>query len=292
MSLPKKIYGLIGYPVKHSLSPLMHNAAFEHLGINAEYKLFEVTPDDLENFLISRKDVAGFNITIPHKVEAKEILERYFPSQESVKNMPEIAALITGAVNTVSREPEIKFYNTDSVGFSVSLEKDLGFEKEDKTILLIGCGGAGRAVVGSLTASEASVKKIYIYEVNSEAAGVVDEHFSKNNYTSGKYEFITYQQIPEVIKQCQLLVNATPVGMKEGDASPVEKDLLHKDLSVYDVVYNRITDLIKDARSLGLAAITGEGMLLYQGAAAFEIWTGTKAPIDIMREVLNKELRK
>jgi len=295
MSPFKKTYGLIGYPVKHSLSPLMHNAAFKHLEINAEYRLFEVSPSDLEDFLLNRKEVSGFNITVPHKVRAKEILERNFsdkhPGKDDKKHPAEISSDIVGAINTVNREPELKFYNTDSVGFSAALEKDLGFKKEGKIVLLIGCGGAGRAVVGSLTTPDSSVKKVYIYEVNNETAESALRHFSNCKYTRGKFEFVTFQQIPEIIGRCQLLVNASPVGMKETDASPLDKSLLHKDLYVYDVIYNRVTDLIKEARSLGLEAKSGEGMLLYQGAFAFEIWTGVKAPLDVMKKALEEGLK-
>ncbi len=320
MSPSKKIYGLIGYPVKHSLSPLMHNAAFKHLGINAEYRLFEVKPEELEKFLLNRKEVSGFNITVPHKVRAKEILEKdcsekhpvkdsdehpakdsdehpakdsgeHSPIEDSKKHPAEISAEIVGAINTVNREPELKFYNTDSIGFSAALEKDLGFGKEGKTVLLIGCGGAGRAVIGSLTAPDSSVKKIYIYEVNNETAESALRYFSQCKYTRSKCEFIGGDRIPEIIGQCQLLVNASPVGMKETDASSLDKSLLHKNLYVYDVVYNRVTDLIKDARSLGLAAESGAGMLLYQGASAFEIWIGEEAPVEIMKEALKEGLK-
>ena len=157
--------------------------------------------------------------------------------------------------------------------------------------MLIGCGGAGRAVVGSLTTPGSSVKKIYIYEIDNETVKSASKHFSCCEYTQGKFEFVTSRQIPEIISACQLLVNASPLGMKKTDPSPVDKGLLHKDLFVYDVVYNRITDLIKDARSLGLKAESGEGMLLYQGASAFEIWTGEEAPISVMKEALKEGLK-
>ncbi|MFH1678067.1 MAG: shikimate dehydrogenase [Candidatus Omnitrophota bacterium] len=303
-STPPKIFGLIGYPVRHSFSPIMHNAAFKHLGINAEYRLFPVKPEDLEPFLLDdiivqdvdgkdarAKDIAGFNITIPHKIRAKEILETHFPPQPGgqVETEEQAIVCLTGAVNTVKRENgRLFFQNTDAVGFSKSLKQDLSFNKENKTVLLLGCGGAGRAVVSALTVSRESARKVYIFEINNEVIPLISQHFLKSSLVKGKFEFVSKENLPEIISECQLLINASPLGMQEGDGSVVNKSLLHKNLSIYDVVYHRETQLIKDAKSLGLPAAGGLGMLLYQGTAAFEFWTGNPAPIEIMRQALIK----
>ena len=152
-----KTYGLIGYPVKHSLSALMHNAAFKELKIEAKYRLFEVAPEDLEDFLLrdkeirdskgesfSMRDLSGFNITIPHKVKAKEILERQFP--EIVKYDIGSRVRISGAINTVRIAVDKMYYlNTDVIGFRQSLREDMKFNPKDKNVILVGCGGAGRA---------------------------------------------------------------------------------------------------------------------------------------------------
>lgn len=253
-------YGIIGWPVKHSLSPAMHNAAFKKLGIDAEYRKFEVKPADLEDFLLNRKDVLGFNVTVPHKVRAKEILDRVVDEK--------IACV--DAINTVKREgSKIKYANTDVAGFLTSLREDLKFDHKDKNVLLIGCGGAGRAIIAGLSKS---AKKIYAYDSNPDAIK-----------SSGILQCISAKEIPEIIKDCQLLVNATPIGMKKGDSSPIDKELLHKNLFVYDVVYNRETELVKAAKG---PAVGGLGMLLYQGVHAFEFWTGKRAPIDVMRKAL------
>jgi len=269
------IYGIIGWPVKHSLSPAMHNAAFKELGIDAEYRKFEVKPEDLKDFLLNRKDVKGFNVTVPHKVRAKEILK----DKAEVSDCAELC----GAINTVKREKgKIKYTNTDVPGFLTSLKKDLGFEHKDKSVILVGCGGAGRAIIAGLI-TECS--KIYVYDNSESAMKATEDAFSK---IKDKLQSISKEKMPTIIKNCRLLVNATPIGMKEGDGSPVDKGLLHKDLSVYDVVYNRETGLVKDARSLGLPATGGLGMLLYQGAHAFEFWTGKQAPVEAMRKALLK----
>ncbi|MCK4809432.1 MAG: shikimate dehydrogenase [Candidatus Omnitrophica bacterium] len=300
-----KIYGLIGYPVKHSLSPFMHNAAFEELKINADYRLFEVKPQELKDFLLNPDkivkdteqnpvragDILGFNITIPHKVRAKEIMEEAFPFEKKMSRGKDFHYMIvSGAINTVKREKE--YTNTDADGFLKSLREDLGFETKDKIVFVIGCGGAGRAVISGLSWISASIKKLYIYEKDNKTVSVVREHFSRFPGLKGKWEFIPAEQIPDKIKESQLLVNASPVGMKETDLAVIDRKLLHKDLFIYDVVYNRDTRLIQDAKSLGLPAIGGLGMLLYQGTSAFEFWTGQAAPIEVMRKALNKGAKR
>lgn len=295
-----KIYGLIGYPVKHSLSPAMHNAAFRFLEINAEYRLFEVKPKDLKFFLLENisvkdtegksffsQDIAGFNITIPHKIQAREILHG-----RPINNQQDHYVFLSGAINTVKKEKnEVQYANTDSDGFMRSLKEDLKFNTEDKNVFIFGCGGAGRAIVAALTWKDAKINKIYLYDISQEALISAKKHFSRFDFVKSKLEFISSKQTPEKIRDCHLLVNASPVGMKEGDSLTIDKRLFHKDLSVYDVVYNKETQLIKNARSLGLPAVNGLGMLLYQGMLSFEIWTGEKAPKEIMQKALLEGLK-
>ncbi len=285
------IYGVIGWPIKHSLSPAMHNAAFKELGIDAEYKLFEVRPEELEDFILKRKDVAGFNITVPHKVKAKEILVKNFPFDS-----PDIRRQyvdLCGAVNTVKREKnKLLYINTDVSGFLTSLKEDLKFDYADKNALVIGCGGAGRAIIAGLGYGDVMSRKIYVYDNSNKAVEAARSFFTSFMQGAEKIEFISEERISEVIKNCQLLVNASPIGMKEGDLPPIDKKLLHKDLYVYDVVYNIETQLVKDARFLlgKEHAVGGLGMLLYQGAHAFEFWTGQKAPTDTMRKALSSAI--
>jgi shikimate dehydrogenase len=286
-----KIYGIIGWPIKHSLSPAMHNAAFKELGIDAEYRPFEIKPEELEDFILHRTDVTGFNITVPHKIKAKDILDKNFKTSAKYA---QFNVILTGAVNTIKRTAAApEYWNTDVSGFQTALEKDLGFNAVNKAALLLGCGGAGRAIIAAL--SSIKIDKIFVYEINKTQVESTKTYFSKlpldlKSALEKKIEYISLNDLSGKIKICDLLVNTSPVGMKEGDAPIIDKKLLHKDLSVYDVIYNRDTELIKYAKSLGLRCSGGLGMLLYQGAHAFEFWTGKKAPISIMKDALEKAL--
>ncbi len=302
----KKIYGLIGWPVKHSLSPLMQMAAFNALDINADYRLFEIEPEKLEEFLLkeievldtegkvfSTKEIAGFNITIPHKVMAKEILEREFPFREyeslSSENLYYVKA--SGAINTVNRiDEKVDYYNTDATGFLKSLREDLGFDPKDKNVLIIGCGGAGRAIIAALSWKKHSVKKIYIYDISEVALESCKIHFSQLEHIYEKIEFINKDEISHKLKECQLLVNASFTGMRENDPPVINKNFLHDDLSIYDIIYHRDTQLIKDAKSKRLPAKGGLGMLLYQGVDAFRLWTNQEPPAEEMRKALQIQI--
>lgn len=279
-----KTYGLIGYPIKHSLSPIIHNTAFKALGINAEYKLFEVKPQDLETFLLKtvyQEKISGFNITIPHKVQAKHIIDRLYSSQIKNQNPRDNYYIAySEAINTVQVNGKISnYFNTDVGGFLISLKDDLGFEARGQNIFLLGCGGVGRAAIAALSWKEDKAKKIYVYESNLEAV----KHL-KSQYST-KVDFVEKSDFAAVVKDCSLLVNASPVGMDPADGLVIEEKYLHKDLLVYDVVYNRETELIKAAKSLGLKACNGLGMLLYQGIKAFTIWTGQDVPPKIITDI-------
>lgn len=285
------IYGVIGWPIKHSLSPAMHNAAFKELGIDAEYRAFEVKPEELEDFIINRKDVAGFNITIPHKVRAREILKNRFKVVNNL-SYPYYDEM-SGAVNTVKRNgDDIEYCNTDPVGFRHSLENDLKFKTKDKNALIIGCGGASRAIVADLSYSGHHIKKIYLYDINKEAVDSAKRYYSSLKNT---IKFIyNDKEIVELKNEIDLLVNASPVGMEEGDERlAVPKELLRKELYVFDLVYNRKTRLFKEASALGCHVVDGSGMLAAQGAFSFSLWTGVPAikVLETMRSVLNKALR-
>jgi shikimate dehydrogenase len=301
------IFGLIGFPVKHSFSPAMHTAAFRKLAIDAEYKLFEINPQDLESFLLEPDkefkdiegavfragDICGFNITIPHKVKAKAILEKCV----SAKTKNPFYAELSGAINTVKRQSgSFSYTNTDAPGFLMSLKKELQFEPQNKKALIMGSGGAGRAIIAALGEINCGIDKIFIYDKSKDAVDATKKHFSacfaKYPYLEKKLEFIQDTQISDTIKKSDLLINASPIGMKEGDASVVDKNILHKNLYIYDAVYNRQTQLIKDAVSLGLKAACGLGMLLYQGVYALEFWLDVPAPVSEMEIALREELKK
>jgi shikimate dehydrogenase len=275
-----KTYGLIGYPVKHSLSPLMHNAAFASLNINAEYRLFEVKPQELEDFVnsLSQKNIFGLNVTIPHK-------ETVIPFLDSVSE----EAKLIGAVNTIKvSDNRLEGFNTDGEGFLKHLTADLGFDPQGKIICIIGAGGASRAV--SVYLSQAKPRSISFYDIDRNKSSALAGHL-KENFRN--VEFKASDSIEGLnIKECSLLVNATPIGLKQSDPCIVEEKLLHKDILVYDLIYNpKETKLLKIAKSKGAKVSNGLGMLLYQGAIAFQIWTGKTAPIEIMRAALEEGVR-
>ncbi|MDD5421857.1 MAG: shikimate dehydrogenase [Candidatus Omnitrophica bacterium] len=282
--MAKLKYGLIGYPVKHSLSPAMHNAAFEELGMDAEYSLFEVEPKELDIFLkeMPAKKISGLNVTIPHQIGARDYIEKSGVLDENAGKL--------GAVNTIKPgdDGKLRGYNTDGPGFYRSLVEDLKFEPEGRTVFVLGAGGAARAVVMYLGNGP---KRIIVSDVDNKRAEDLKSQYLKY-YDKSRIEITTGADISGAIAGADLLVNATPVGMREADPSPVEKSMLRAGMYVYDLVYNRpVTELVKAAQRARCYASTGLGMLLYQGAIAFEIWTGRQAPIAVMRKALKAALR-
>lgn len=271
-----KLYGLVGNPVAHSLSPNMHNAAFKKLNINAVYLPFPVKKGKLKHALsfLRETGVAGFNVTIPFKSECMRYLDKIDPLAKKI-----------GAVNTVlAQKKSLIGKNTDYSGFLRSLSIDLRFNPKDKSIFLIGAGGVSRAVAFALAGK--GCKDIFIYDIASEKAsslsGAVNRAFKRVRVSScGK------KDIPAVIRNCRLLVNCTPLGMKKGDPLPIEASLLHKGLKVYDVIYRPSqTKLLKECEKRSIKSAGGTGMLLYQGVMAFELWTGRKAPVALMKKEL------
>ncbi|MDD5495793.1 MAG: shikimate dehydrogenase [Candidatus Omnitrophica bacterium] len=281
--MAKQKYGIIGHPVTHSLSPAMQNAAFAASGIDASYEIFDVEPGDLEAFLTNAADngISGLNVTIPHKIKAKEYIEK--------KGMLDGNAERLGAVNTVKViDGALNGFNTDGPGFYRSLIEDLKFEPEGKNILVLGTGGAATAIIMYLGNSP---RTIFVTDIDMKRCEDLKTHYRKY-FDEKRLRVVETFGLGDAVKECQLLVNATPVGMKEEDGLPLDKDLLHPGLYVYDLVYNRReTELVKEANRMKLHAVTGLGMLLYQGAIAFEIWTEKKPPVDVMRKALKEAIR-
>lgn len=274
MSLPE-IYGLLGYPVKHSLSPIMHNAAFKTLKINAEYKLFEVEPKDLGYFLdsLEKKNILGLNITIPYKEKILDFV--------SIDSEPFYLRQIK-AVNTIVKKDGIWMgFNTDIPGFSKHLKEN--FNPLNKKVAILGAGGAARAVAYVLANSGA--KEIAIFDIDKTKSEDV-ANMIKGLFPN--FQILPVENIQELdIKTKDLLINATPVGLKETDPCLLKEELLHNNLFVYDLIYNPPeTKLLAQAKKIGAKTSNGLGMLLYQGALAFEIWTQKIAPVEIMRKAL------
>lgn len=273
----KRAY-IIGHPLGHSLSPLMHNAAFKHLGIEAEYLKRDVDLDGLEQTLtmLRSKDVFGANVTVPYKLEVMKYLDEI--SAE---------ALAIGAVNTiVNKKGKLHGYNTDADGYIRALKEEAGFNPKAKVAVLLGAGGAARAVVYALLMNR--VKKLYIYNRTEEKAVRIAKDFAD----LGDIRAINHARFIKEVVSCDIFVNATTVGMekdgKDPKQSPIEQMPLNSFVS--DLIYKPAeTKLLADARKKGLRVQNGLPMLVYQGALAFEMWTGKTAPVEIMFRALNSK---
>ncbi len=280
MSLPK-IYGLVGYPIKHSFSPAMHNAAFHHLKINAEYRLFEKSPEELDSFMRSLlgEGISGLNITVPFK---ERVLDFVDLDKESFYLRQ------VGAVNTlVLKDNSWKGFNTDIPGFSRHIRENI--DPKDKRVAILGAGGASRAVCYALAGM--GVKSISLYDLDILKAHSLIAMMSRLYPGFDIHAFSNVQKLD--IRNKDLLINATPVGIKRTDPCLIGEDSLHKDLFVYDLLYNPPkTKLLSLAQKKGLKSQNGLGMLLYQGMLSFKHWTGLDAPEDVMRRALEKELEK
>ena len=276
-----KIYGLFGEPVEHTASPAMHNAAFEKLSLNAVYLAFRVKPSEIKQALkgIASLNFSGINLTIPHKQICLPYLDRV-----------DRQARLIGAANTiVARGGRLLGYNTDAPGFLKSLKQDLGQTPKGKSVFLLGAGGAGRAVAIALAKNRA--KEIILADLvlgrSRQLAINLKTHFPHLPVKTLNLKKIGESDLAGV----DLLINATPVGMRLADPLPVNPGFLHPGISVYDLVYNiSPTRLVRTARRRGLKAVNGLGMLVWQAALAFELWTGRKPPVELMRRELEKQI--
>ena len=263
-----EVYGLLGNPVGHSLSPAMHEAGFEALGIDARYVTFE--PESVAEAVqgAAALGIGGLNVTIPFKEEALAVVE------------PDATAFRIGAVNTIdfSSDPPAG-HNTDIAGVRRSFRHhDIDLAGEEA--VLVGAGGAGRAVAFALSDGGATVR---IANRTSERA----ESLAGELEAASAHDLA---ELPELIAGATILVNATSVGM-ETDESVVPKHALHNELIVMDAVYRPLeTRLLADAAAVGAATIDGAWMLLYQGVEAFELWTGESAPVEVMNHTLRDHL--
>lgn len=274
-----KIVGIFGYPIEHTFSPLMHNAAFSALGLDYCYIPFEVRPEDLKSAVESIRalNIKGVNITVPHKEAVIKYLDEL--SKE---------AKLIGAVNTIeNKNGKLIGHNTDGRGFIKSLLEDAKTKVKGKKVLLLGAGGAGKGVAVSCAlegASEIIIANRTIKKAE-ELAKYLKRNFKKTKFLSIPLE---RHKISNAIVKTDILINSTSVGLKGKGLLPVSQKELHKNLVVYDLIYNpQITPLLKVARMAGLKkAVNGIGMLIHQGALAFQIWTGKKPPVDVMKRAI------
>jgi shikimate dehydrogenase len=285
-----------GFPIRHSASPAMHNAAFAALGLNWRYLAFEVEPKNLRAAIEGAKAMrfAGLNLTVPHKLLAMEMLDAL---DESAKTW--------GAVNTVRFEArdgkgqwqplchfletvpgEIRSqgFNTDADGIARSLREDLKLDLAGAKVLLLGTGGAGQ--VAALRMALENVSELFLVDfVSAKAEAVAQEIRKRHPRVKVK---VGFPQGP-----VDLLLNATPLGLKPGDPSPLDEKQfsLRRARAAYDMIYRPAeTPLLKAAKAAGCKTANGLGMLLHQGAKAFEVWTGKPAPLDVMRRALEQNV--
>lgn len=277
-----ELIGLIATPIRHSKSPAMHNAAFEALGLDYVYLVFEVGKDELEDTVKGLKamKVRGWNVSMPNKAPIVQYLDKITP-----------VAKMCGAVNTVINDNGILTGTiTDGTGFMHSL-KEKNIDIINKKITVVGVGGAATAIC--IQAAWDGVKEISIFNRKDDFFIRGEENVQKiNNNTSCHatlYDLDDHDALKREIDESVLFVNATNVGMGNLQGQMVLPNInyLNKDIIVYDVIYSpEETELLKQAKTLGCQILNGIGMMLYQGAEAFKLWTGEDMPIDVVKKEL------
>jgi len=275
-----KIYGVIGDPVEHTLSPLMHNAAIEKMGIDAVYVPFRVAPDGLERAIegMPALGIEGLNVTVPHKTRVMKYLDRVTEEAEAV-----------GAVNTVIRKDGVLTGdNTDVYGFLMSLREGCGMKRFPERVCVLGAGGAARGVVYACGGRE-EIREIVIVNRTLSRAEKLAAELSAVTGTPMRALPAEREVMREVLPSAGLVVNTTSVGMfPDVERSPVpDPDVFNPAQVVCDIVYNPAeTKLLRDAAARGAKTVGGLAMLAYQGARSLSLWTGLEAPAGLMLRVL------
>ena len=266
---------LIGHPVAHSLSGAMQQAAFDARGIDARYELWDRAPIDLPEAIeeIRGNDFLGANVTIPHKERVVPLIDRLTEDAQA-----------TGAVNTLTREGRrLIGHNTDVPGFSVALDRLVGRAKMPRQAVVLGAGGGARAVVYGLI--RVGFQRVVVFNRHLHRAEGLVKHFARSAAHMELRAMPWHESIIEAeLAKTRVLVNATSIGLTS-DVSPIPGEILRAELLVLDLIYNR-TRLLRDAEAAGCRASDGETMLLHQGAAAYTLWTGQAAPLELMAEAL------
>ena len=266
---------LIGHPVAHSLSGAMQQAAFDAAHIDAKYELWDRAPIVLPDAIaeVRGEDFLGVNVTIPHKERVVPLIDRL--TEE---------AQVTGAVNTLTREGRrLVGHNTDVPGFAAALDKLVGRQKMPRQAVVLGAGGGARAVVYGLI--RAGFLRIVVFNRHLHRGEGLVRHFGRSAAHMELKAMPWHESIIESeLAKTKILINATSIGLTS-DVSPVPGEVLSGDLLVLDLIY-RQTKLLRDAESAGAQVMDGETMLLHQGAAAFALWTGQPAPLEVMSQAL------
>ena len=268
---------LLGSPVSHSISPAMHNTSFDALNLDYSYMAFDVTQDNLADAVNGLKTLncRGFNLTMPLKTAIIPFLDEI-----------DDAAALSKSVNTcVFANGRLKGYTTDGIGFLQAMT-DCGIKYIGKTITVLGAGGAGTSIITQ--AALDGVDKINIFKRKNASFDSVVDYADKltrsTNCDVFVYDMADDNLLEFSLQESDILINSTNVGMGDDDTSLVPKEFLHSQLTVTDVIYHPPeTHLLKDAKSVGCKTMNGKYMLLYQGAAAFKLWTGEDMPIDLIK---------
>lgn len=268
-----KVLCIIGHPIEHSMSPTMHNPALQELGLDYVYVAFDIHPDKLKQAIdaIRTFDIKGVNVTIPHKEQIIPYLDEVDPIAKKM-----------GAINTIKNENGyLKAKNTDAAGAKKSL-LDAGCTIKGKNILFLGAGGVARSIAYILSDD---AEKIILTDVIEEKAVNVAAEIKRNMNVNIEGKLASEKIIGQEIKQADILINATPIGMHpKEDTAPISKELLHGELFVFDVIYNPMnTRLMKMASEIGCKALGGLEMLVNQGVIAFEWWTGKSPNSKLMK---------
>jgi len=281
--------GLIGYPLKHSVSPYFQQAALDYCHLDIRYEAWETTPAELPDIVkrLRRPENIGANVTAPYKETVLSLLDE----------VDDLASLI-GAVNTiVKKDDRIVGFNTDAHGFIEALDKEGHLDPKGKRVVMLGAGGVARAVSFVLVQRKVASLGVTdgIFErASALASGLVKHIKDSSNSSKGSGPGIAAFQWQNLgsartFVDCDLIIHCTTIGMKDSPQeglSPLGPEVIPKNALVYDVVYNpRLTPLLRLAQKAGANILGGLPMLVYQGAASFKLWTGKEAPVDIM---LNK----
>jgi len=274
-----RIYGVIGDPIEHSLSPTIQNAAFDALKMDCVFLAFQVKMGEVENAIRGMRGlaIAGLNVTMPHKSTVIPFLDEV-----------EQAARFLDSVNTIRQDNgKLSGFSTDGIGALDALKHN-GVGLKGKKVLLLGGGGAAKAIAYMLAGE---VAELVILNRSPEKIRHLTERLNRQFKARVTDGLLEPNAIQENIRDADVLINATSVGMHPDEAhSLVESNLLRSDMTVMDIVYNPVeTQLVKNAKAAGAKVVSGVEMLVHQGAASFKIWTGKAAPIEVMRKAaLNK----
>jgi len=273
---------VIGNPVAHSLSPAIHNAAYEHLGLDFVYVASRV--EDIRNALAGVRALSNFrglSVTIPHKIEIIKYVDEISDTDKAI-----------GSINTVIHEGEkLIGLGTDGPGAMKAL-LDGGVELEGRDVLILGAGGASRAISFTL-AMNAGISGITLLDINEALLRGLERDLVSGTKTPITAQLITDRTVFDAVKRADIIINCTSVGMHPNeDASLIPPEIFRKDQVVFDIVYNPLeTNLIIEAKSSGLAVIPGVELFINQAALQFEHFTGVKAPVEVMRKVVLDKLR-